>query len=283
MTDDADGKTARVVPVTELIILGELLNSLAATIITQDGDIVADWLDDPLEAADQIDLKKPDCTRLRRWMLCEMAAHFDNRMWSDLTASEFSEYERLRLDGKPRDFIAFFQVPSRDHRDTVVVAIEATVHRHRKDAEKVRAALLELREMDAAVWERANSIRAASLSDGISRAERGKSAILRLDESLLAEIGLESLGSSDGRSVLSALYSELELRVGRALSDGLSDRQLEEFEKIIDAKLEIVGDAWLAVNSPDYTDVVSRIFRELLGELAESAGAILQEVDQWPA
>lgn len=46
-------------------------------------------------------------------------------------------------------------------------------------------------------------------------------------------------------------YDELELRVGTQLSSGLSDRQLEEFEAIIDRDKERLA-SWLYSNSPDF-------------------------------
>jgi hypothetical protein len=112
---------------------------------------------------------------------------------------------------------------------------------------------------------------------------------------------------------LQHIYSELELRVGTRLSDGLSDVQLEEFEKIIDrdqekiqawlsehapgyaseegfAKLqqatnmpaddprlvsEYTATKWLEVNRPDYRDVVAQVLDELKREITSNRDAIL--------
>ena len=43
------------------------------------------------------------------------------------------------------------------------------------------------------------------------------------------------------------------MRVGTNLSDGMSDEQLEEFEKIIDRKDDVIVE-WLAKNAPNYHD-----------------------------
>jgi hypothetical protein len=112
---------------------------------------------------------------------------------------------------------------------------------------------------------------------------------------------------------LQHIYEELELRVGTKLSDGLSDQQLEEFEKIIDKdqavidnwlavhvqdyqsddifvrmqqalrldpadpnlKSEYVATKWLEVNRPDYRDVVKQVLDELKNEIITNRDTIL--------
>ena len=61
--------------------------------------------------------------------------------------------------------------------------------------------------------------------------------MFRLDDQFLKDIGLDGLPEEQKKPFLQHIYSELELRVGTRLSDGLSDTQLEEFEKIIDRDL----------------------------------------------
>ena len=89
---------------------------------------------------------------------------------------------------------------------------------------------------------------------------------------------------------LTAMYSELEYAVGERLSQGLSDKQLEEFEQIVDGEsVAVVGflDAhrpgwraqhlntppagvadfaaglWLELNRPDYRQIVADMFDDL--------------------
>jgi succinate dehydrogenase flavin-adding protein (antitoxin of CptAB toxin-antitoxin module) len=76
--------------------------------------------------------------------------------------------------------------------------------------------------------------------------------MFRLDDQFLKDIGLEGLPDEQKKPFLQHIYSELELRVGTRLSDGLSDAQLEEFEKIIDRDQEKIQ-SWLAENAPAYT------------------------------
>ena len=76
--------------------------------------------------------------------------------------------------------------------------------------------------------------------------------MFRLDDQFLKDIGLDGLPEEQKKPFLQHIYSELELRVGTRLSDGLSDAQLEEFEEIIDRKQEKI-EAALAAHAPNYT------------------------------
>lgn len=134
-----------------------------------------------------------------------------------------------------------------------------------------------------------------------------------LDDKFLEDIGLTDLPEEQKKAFLQHIYEELELRVGTQLSEGLSDQQLEEFEKIIDKdqavinawigqyapdyqnddifkrmqqalnlqvddvnlKSEYVATKWLEVNRPDYRDVVRVVMDELKNEIISNRDAIL--------
>ena len=142
--------------------------------------------------------------------------------------------------------------------------------------------------------------------------------MFRLDEQFLKDIGLDGLPEEQKKPFLQHIYSELELRVGTKLSDGLSDEQLEEFEKIIDrdqekiqswlaehapaymqedafkklqeaTKLaaedprlvaEFTATKWLEVNRPDYRQVVAQVLDELKQEIISNRDAILGGMSQ---
>ena len=142
--------------------------------------------------------------------------------------------------------------------------------------------------------------------------------MFQLDDKFLADIGLDTLPAEQKQAFLQHIYEELELRVGTKLSDGLSDQQLEEFEKIIDRdqgvidgwlaahvqdyttdqifqrmqqalkldpsdptlKAEYVATKWLEVNRPDYRDVVKQVLDELKAEIMSNRDAILGTGDQ---
>lgn len=144
--------------------------------------------------------------------------------------------------------------------------------------------------------------------------------MFRLDDQFLKDIGLDSLPEEQKKPFLQHIYSELELRVGTRLSDGLSDAQLEEFEKIIDrdqdkiqgwlaehapgyaqeeafAKLqkatglepndpglvaEYTATKWLEVNRPDYRQVVATVLEDLKREISGNRDAILGGMNPQP-
>lgn len=137
--------------------------------------------------------------------------------------------------------------------------------------------------------------------------------MFQLDDKFLADIGLNDMPEEQKQAFLQHIYEELELRVGTKLSDGLSDQQLEEFEKIIDKdqavidnwlavhvqnyqsddifvrmqqalrldpadpnlKSEYVATKWLEVNRPDYRDVVKQVLDELKNEIVANRDTIL--------
>lgn len=145
--------------------------------------------------------------------------------------------------------------------------------------------------------------------------------MFQLDDKFLADIGLSDMPDDQKQAFLRHIYEELELRVGTKLSEGLSDQQLEEFEKIIDKdtvtidnwlavhvenytnddifkrmqqalrldpedpnlKSEYVATKWLEVNRPDYRDVVKSVLEELKSEITANRDAILGADDSQPS
>lgn len=137
--------------------------------------------------------------------------------------------------------------------------------------------------------------------------------MFKLDDQFLKDLGLDQLPDDQKEAFLSHIYSQLELRVGTRLSDGLSDDQLNEFESFIDRNDEKVRGwiaahapdysndpafqqlrdnspegasevallseyaslRWLAVNRPDYRDVVKKVLEELKQEILSNRDAIL--------
>ncbi|HEU4715428.1 MAG TPA: DUF5663 domain-containing protein [Candidatus Saccharimonadales bacterium] len=75
--------------------------------------------------------------------------------------------------------------------------------------------------------------------------------MFQLDEQFLKDLGLDQLPQDQKQAFLDHIYSELELRVGVRLSDGLSDEQLKEFESFVDRDDQKVQ-AWIAAHTPDY-------------------------------
>ena len=75
--------------------------------------------------------------------------------------------------------------------------------------------------------------------------------MFQLDDKFLQELGLDQLPEDQKQAFKEHIYSELELRVGTRLSDGMSDAQLAEFESFVDRDDEkVLG--WIGTNVPDY-------------------------------
>ena len=137
--------------------------------------------------------------------------------------------------------------------------------------------------------------------------------MFQLNDEFLKELGLDRLPDEQKKPFLDHIYSELELRVGERLSQGMSDAQLDEFANIIDKvpgavddfltkhapnytqepmfqrlvqatgvaaddprlRDEFAATKWLEVNRPDYRDVVAAVMEELKKEILASRDAIL--------
>jgi hypothetical protein len=110
--------------------------------------------------------------------------------------------------------------------------------------------------------------------------------MLKLDNTLLEELGLGSLPEDQKKAMLQHIYETLELRVGTNLANQMTDQQLEEFEKFIDEG----GDAnqaqalqWLETNLPNYKQVVNQVFEELKVEVKQMAGQIMASTTAAPS
>lgn len=137
--------------------------------------------------------------------------------------------------------------------------------------------------------------------------------MFQLDEKFLVDVGLGGLPEEQKKPFLQHIYDELEMRVGTKLSQGLTEDQLGEFEKIIDRdnaavmvwltqfmpqyyndesfkklqnvtglgindpnlRAEYAATKWLEVNRPDYKSVVMLVIDELKREISSNRDLIL--------
>ncbi len=144
--------------------------------------------------------------------------------------------------------------------------------------------------------------------------------MFRLDDKFLEDLGLGDLPPEQKQAFLQHIYSELEMRVGERLTDGMSDELLDEFGYFVDmnqdgmttwfnenlpdyseredyqqlraANPEAADNAimseygamkWLQLNRPDYPQVVAAVLEELKGEIRENKDAILGGITQQTA
>ncbi len=104
--------------------------------------------------------------------------------------------------------------------------------------------------------------------------------MIKLDDNLLAELGLAGLPPEEKKKLLAHVYETLEMRVGMKLAERMTDAQLTEFEQFIDRNDEAGALKWLETNFPNYKDVVSAEFDRLRSEIRQVAPQILSAGQQ---
>ena len=104
--------------------------------------------------------------------------------------------------------------------------------------------------------------------------------MLKIDDSLLQELGLNQLPLEEKDLLIAQIYEQLELRVGTKLADAMSDEQLREFEKFVDGEDEAGALSWLSKNFPDYPRVVQAELEQLKSELKEQSSQIKNVIEQ---
>lgn len=98
---------------------------------------------------------------------------------------------------------------------------------------------------------------------------------LKLDNALIDELGLGSLPEHEKQLLLRQIYEKLEMNVGVRLADQMSNEQLDEFEKFVDANDDKGAFQWLETNFPNYKDVVNEEFEKLKVEIKQYAPQML--------
>ncbi len=98
---------------------------------------------------------------------------------------------------------------------------------------------------------------------------------LKLDNSLLEELGLGSLPETEKLRLRQHIYETLEMRVGMRLADQMTNEQLDEFEQYVNAQDDAGAFKWLETNFPNYKDVVNDEFEKLKAEVGQVAPQIL--------
>lgn len=101
---------------------------------------------------------------------------------------------------------------------------------------------------------------------------------LRIDESLLEELGLGGLPPTEKSSLLKHVYETLEMRVGMRLAEQMTNDQLDEFERFFNAQDDAGAFKWLETNFPNYKDIVAEEYGKLKQEIGQNAPQILAVV-----
>lgn len=106
---------------------------------------------------------------------------------------------------------------------------------------------------------------------------------LRIDDSLLEELGLSALPQQEKGSLLKHIYETLEMRVGMRLAEQMTNAQLDEFERFFNAQDDAGAFHWLETNFPNYKDIVAEEYSKLKHEVGQNASSILSVVRSEPS
>lgn len=99
--------------------------------------------------------------------------------------------------------------------------------------------------------------------------------MVQLDDNFLISLGFGDMPQDQRKAFLQHTYEELELRVGTKLSEGMTDDQLKEFEKLVNAGDEAGSLKWLETNRPNYKDVVAGELEKIKAEIVSNKEQIL--------
>ncbi len=138
---------------------------------------------------------------------------------------------------------------------------------------------------------------------------------MKINEQFLDEVGLGALPPQEKQAFLEYLYSEVELRVGDALSKDMTPEQVVEFKKIADKDSsfivnwlsafvpmyhsdtlfekmqkntgydvadtrllsEYAATKWLELNRPDYAQIVADVVSKIRQEIIENKDQLLNK------
>ena len=95
---------------------------------------------------------------------------------------------------------------------------------------------------------------------------------MKLDDKFLQEMGLSEMPDGRKQTFLAYIQEELEVRIGKRISQGLTPAQLSEFDMIEDPT-EAVN--WLEKNRPDYHEIVNHAIEEMKQEIRANRNRLL--------
>jgi len=92
------------------------------------------------------------------------------------------------------------------------------------------------------------------------------------NQELIKKLGIENLSPERQQAILDKVIKTLNLKVGIALSDALSNDQLEEFQKLVSAGDQPASEVWLEANYPDYKNLVVKELEAVISEVKQMSG-----------
>jgi hypothetical protein len=102
--------------------------------------------------------------------------------------------------------------------------------------------------------------------------------MIKLDDGFLRRAGLGELPVDEKNLMLRHVYETLELRVGTALAQSMSDEQMAEFEGYVGRGDESGALQWLESHFPRYQELVQELTERLEIQLREVAPEVLRVI-----
>ena len=95
---------------------------------------------------------------------------------------------------------------------------------------------------------------------------------MQFDDNFLQEMGLSAMPEETKKKFLAYIEEEVEVRIGERISRGLTEVQLNEFDKITDPH---EAAKWLEKNRPDYRQIVDRTIEEMKQEIRANRNRLI--------
>ena len=95
---------------------------------------------------------------------------------------------------------------------------------------------------------------------------------MQFDDNFLQEMGLSAMPEEQKQEFLDYIQEELEVRIGKRISKGLTEIQLSEFDSITD---QAEAAKWLEKNRPDYREIVTRTINEMKEEIRANRSKLI--------
>lgn len=102
--------------------------------------------------------------------------------------------------------------------------------------------------------------------------------MIKLDITVLDEVGLGDLPEEEKKKLFETFVETLELNVGTVLSEKMTDQQLEDFMKLVNANQQEEAKNWLEANAPNYKEVVAQELEKLKSDMKTNAQAIRESI-----
>ena len=93
--------------------------------------------------------------------------------------------------------------------------------------------------------------------------------MVKIDEDLLKELGLEGLNEQEKQDVYARFYKTLENKVGMRVARELNEEQLEKFEEYSSKHNDEETAEWIKQAVPNYEQIVTEEFETMKTEIKD--------------